>query len=543
MAITVVSEPGYLSLSKDPIEFHLQTNKWVTTQPTTSIYSMVFSTKLTTAGEKLTFDWNGNTVTFVVEATTDPDGYNLPTALGSTTLEEYVEALVDNWFGGNYLLLRDFEITKSGTDTIIFAGRDSSIDMNAPVTDINASYATLTGVSSGVEAVYNPNFTFIMHVEVEEVYGSDEWTRLDPIHAYPILYYDTIALNWKGRAKIDVSTLIDGMLQTREETLDIDETDEVIADQTNLQWRVIYTEQYTIDSSLFTDLHEDVFQGPTYVSDTKRVIKGGMKYLDIPLFPDLITDFYGTATKPANTWVPNGAFVTQEQLHFLTYLITHVQTGVATFDLKATVYYTDSTDDTDVILSTTDPLENETWRFPVGFLANGLEAWQPAKIPYKYEIWLQYSDLGDPWVGERKTFWLEVESRQDRYFIYENSFGAHEILRTSGEFSATPEVSKTTGKRVVEAGYAADNANFAQKSNGYSDVFEVSTGFKTKEEFIQLREFINSDIHYEIIDGKKVPIVVSTTKMKLEYELTGSYDRIESFKYRHAFINKAYSNA
>lgn len=539
MSVSIVSQPGLISLSKNPCEFHLRTDSWVNQQPVTGVYELSFTTKLTTLGSTLTLSWNGNTVVFFVQSPgVTPTGYNLPQDITATSLGQYVAALADTWFDAQYLLQKDFIIEYDGAGPLIrFTARE-------PGTELELSYSTtIPGGEATMATATLPgpwgfldDYAIIMDIEVEETYGSGNYTRIGTLEGTPILYDD--AGTWKGDVKVDVAELLDGFLQDRTDPPTPSSTTAFAADNTNLQWRAVWAERYSVGGEVVVTKRAQ--------STDKRVLKGGLKYVDVPALADLETDYYGAALAPFNTWQPSGKEVTAQQEHWLYFTTNYALAGAEAFRTVFTVYYTDGTSADTGLDDVTTQQQWETYAYNVGFEARGLDALQPTKTPYKYTVQIIEFLFGTAVSYETvtHTFWLVDETRQDRFFLYENSIGGGwETLLCNGDMEAVASVAKTEAANVVQAGYSATDAVVKQKSQGYADAFTVFTGYKTKAEAVHLREFINSENYYEIVNGVLIPIVVDGGSFQLEYDKTGEYAYGLSFKYRHAFINKGYSNA
>lgn len=530
MSLAVIAQPGYISLSKNPVEFHLRSSAYVNQQPVAGVWELAFTTKLTTIGAWHLFEFDGHTVQMYVESTTTPSGYNLPQDITSTTLNQYVEALADTWLPAQYLLEKYFTIEYVSGPLIRLTAKDASTVLTVSTTTPGAQAAWSTATTP-IQLSTLDDYTVIMDIEVEETYGSGEFTRIGTLHASPVLYNDGGTL--KGDFKLDVAELLDGVLQNRTDAPSITASVPTIASNTNLQWRAIYSERYSVAGT--------VYHVRRVATDTKRVLKGGLNYLDVPALPDLENDFYGVTDKPFNTWQPNGKEVTAEEPHFLYFLTDHALTGANRFHLRAEVFYTDGSTDTATLMSTDVQERMETFYYRVSFNDEGLDTLQPLRTPYKYTVYIDET-LGAI-TTQVFTFYLVDRTRQDRFFLYENSAQGWDTLRTNGDMEAVASVSKTEALDALQAGYAATDAVVKQKSQGYADGFNVFTGYKTKAEAIHLREFINSENYFEVVDGVLIPIVVDAGSFQLEYDRTGEYAYGLKFRYRHAFINKGYSKA
>lgn len=514
------------------MEYHLRSSAWVNGQPQAGVYEMTFTTKLTTLAATLTLSWNGNTVVFYVESTTTPSGYNLPQDIASTTLAQYVEFLAEVWFPAQYLLEKDFIIENIVGNKVRFTAKQPGTELQLTYsTTIPSGQATMATTTAPIAWGFLDDYQVIMDVELEETYGSGEFTRIGTLSATPVLYDD--AGTWKGDVKFDIQELLDGALQTRHDPPTLTASVPTIADNTNLRYRVIYAERFNVVGTT-------VFVRRVQSGDS-IVLKGGLQYLDVPAVPDLEHDFYTLTDKPFNTWQPIVKEVTAAEPHFLYFFTDHQLTGSNRFHLRAEVYYTDGTTDTATLMSTDVQSIHETYYYRVSFNDEGLDALQPTKTPYKYTIYID--ETGAAITTQVVTFWLVDETRNDRFFLFENSAQGWDTLRCNGNRSAINNVVKVEAANMLQAGYAATDATVVQKTESTADTFEIFTGFKPKAEIMHLRDFLRSEKVFEVVDGALVPVVVNGGSFELETEETGNYGYGLKFRYRHAFVNKGYSNA
>jgi hypothetical protein len=120
----------------------------------------------------------------------------------------------------------------------------------------------------------------------------------------------------------------------------------------------------------------------------------------------------------------------------------------------------------------------ETYYYRVSFNDEGLDTLQPTKTPYKYTVYIDETLAAI--TTEVCTFWLVDITRQDRFFLYENSLQGWETLRCNGDMEASATVAKTEAANTVQAGYAATDAVVKQKSQGYADRLPYSQDTKPR---------------------------------------------------------------
>ena len=150
MSLSVIAEPGYLSLSKNPVEFHLRSSAYVLQQPVAGVYELAFTTKLTTVGRQHIFEFDGNTIAMTVQVTTTPSGYNLPNDIAATTTAQYVQALAETWFPAQYLLEKYFTIEYVSGPLIRFTAKDPATVLTV-TTDTPAGEAVWTTATAPVQ--------------------------------------------------------------------------------------------------------------------------------------------------------------------------------------------------------------------------------------------------------------------------------------------------------------------------------------------------------------------------------------------------------
>jgi hypothetical protein len=126
-----------------------------------------------------------------------------------------------------------------------------------------------------------------------------------------------------------------------------------------------------------------------------------------------------------------------------------------------------------------------------------------------------------------------------RQFLFLNSLGGYDTLRITGDVEDSIELERSTISKVLGADFTELDHQVGQGSVSEIKTYKANTGWLTREQVAWIRDFFLSKQVYQIVVGKLVPVVVSTTKA------TQRKDREDlfaiDFEYRRAFNSEFYS--
>lgn len=264
---------------------------------------------------------------------------------------------------------------------------------------------------------------------------------------------------------------------------------------------------------------------------TRYALLGGLNYLAYPghnFFTDRANKFL--------TFAPDQKLVSplqQEYLYFLkdpaqwpeVYLHARVTRNNGGTLSRAAQLFTPITNPSVVIV-------------PAGFYQLGLQSLWAEKEIVSYELWLSpTASSTDPNSTEKRTYLLDHSYRRDaRYFLYLNSIGGFEVLRTTGEVKEEYSVAKEQGVRMQPYDYSGiEHQQFVHATEGQTS-YKVNTGMAPSLAWYRhLKEFFASKQVYEITGSAFVPVVVQPGKFKLQE--SGNYELATDFTYQHAFTS------
>jgi hypothetical protein len=246
-----------------------------------------------------------------------------------------------------------------------------------------------------------------------------------------------------------------------------------------------------------------VDQASTLV-DTFKVINGGLpKQILDNFFADILP-----VTKQFLTWAPLRKRVTQTQpelLHFYVYTDTMTE-----LNLIVKLYFTDGTDSTHTIDTETGIEEEQVWRLPAGFTQLGLSTLAAGKTVKKYELWL--TNQSDAIISEVRTYAMEyVEATENRFWLFTNSLGMFEILRTEGKTTESHELTRETSSNYLPNGYALDMGEIQSRVLGSMETLDVSTGYlDSKTEALWAKEILLSERVFLLTLDSRIPYRITT---------------------------------
>jgi hypothetical protein len=245
--------------------------------------------------------------------------------------------------------------------------------------------------------------------------------------------------------------------------------------------------------------------------DTFKIINGGIpKQISSDFFSEILP-----ATKQFLTWHPLRKRVTQDQpelLHFLVYLDT-----ITELNLLVKLYFTDGTDSTHTIDTVADVAEEQIYRLPAGYTQLGLSVLAGEKKIKKYELWL--TDQADAVISEIRTFAVEYQRvPETRFWLFTNSLGMFEIMRTEGKSSESHGIERESSSNYLPNGYSRVLGEMRTRVLGSSETMDLSSGYlDSKEQALWAKEILLSDKVYLLTVDQRIPYLI-TTKSYSPYE-------------------------
>lgn len=268
-------------------------------------------------------------------------------------------------------------------------------------------------------------------------------------------------------------------------------------------------------------------------SSTYLVILGGVskfKYPTINFFYNYLPN-----NKKFMTWAPNNKDVDANQEDYLQFWV--YQLSFTSVKLMLKVYYDDATDQTATI-KTQAVTYGDLLQLPAGPLNLGAAGIDPTKNMSKYDVWL--TDQDDNVISEVRTYKLTpFKHPRTRYYLFLNSLGAYEVLRTYGFREEKSTINRVVSEKLLPIGYEPLDGQFDSGEASKQNSYKVSSGYLSKEWLKYMQDIGLSRKVYDITDGDRVPIINMTKNVIVEQNKDNK--RFVRFEFMKAYADQSYT--
>jgi hypothetical protein len=520
MSISVIKAPEQVAFAKNPVQFILQTNNYITTPATAAQIKLLWSSAPSN-GDAFTLAWGNNSVTFTF-VTGTPDNTGTQIQIPSFASPGFQDAIIAG-LKTNYLLQKDFIFASASASGPKYGCAITAINKGTPynvtVTESLSNLTTLIDTLAEDE-VKQSNFAIIFEVFINNI--------------LVISFAQVPDIN--SKVTFDISEILQPYFSD-----DYPNTLGFSADITSdtgsnlINYVVRYAESYGDTPQIYTVSE--------YTATTLSVINGGFSKEDLLYAQAGI--FFSTILPLNNqflTWEPLVKRISPDQPDQLSWLsysssATHIQ-------IKCKIYYNDgSTFNTGIIQSHSNTT-GALYYIQTGLNDLGLNAIDPTKTILKYDVWLSGTNvfgITTFWTSQTRTYVVDYKERPyERIFLYRNSFGCYQSLRTIGEVQSKYKLTDSVSQRILPSDYIFSDFENKRQSVNADDVFTVATGyFPSKDWKIAFRDFLRSDSVFEFRDGNIIPIVILTLDDSFK-----DNDSLYSskFDYKYSYSAEAFSN-
>jgi len=266
----------------------------------------------------------------------------------------------------------------------------------------------------------------------------------------------------------------------------------------------------------------------------------------------LLAGFPEQEGQAMEAWISSGKFLTRQprekivtkcQPEYLSFVVPDVSlTGIK---INVEVTFEDGST-LDVSDGTTYAIDQfEVMQIKTGYEALGLGVGSPVQC---WEVWITVSGGSDDGlvITERMKYCLDCTdcSVLDRYYVFENSLGGYDTLRTVGELKATIEVEGRMARKIPHPLAAAGTRTVIDYGTRHRHQFEQYVGYLEKEVAYWLQDLLTSDDFYRIGDwnpnttgtGLFIPLVRSGNNTLIYKD--NDFFPAKSFKYKEALIQR-----
>lgn len=219
-----------------------------------------------------------------------------------------------------------------------------------------------------------------------------------------------------------------------------------------------------------------------------------------------------------------------ERLYFL--VDTVLQYG--RMNVRVKLNYTDNTSTTitrESILSGVG--QYDIFEIITSFSTLGLYLHDTSKVIESYEVWLADGDNNA--ISETFTYVMDhIRKSDSRYFIFANTHKMPEGIRFAGKGKSTGSYQFQQSSRNLDKGHSVDQPSMVKSNTAETITKETSSGWLTLDEMNWYREFLLSTEVYEIVNGKTVPVLITTSQAEVNKDDSNLRSLTIQYKYAHA---------
>lgn len=506
MSITVTKSPDTVSPIGNEIALELQTDDLFSTAGSKATLTFTFTGIDTTAGHAFVISYGDVALTFTLAASPDETGNQIRAALPAEPVDYWLLDFAAEMMQ-NYYLKRDFDcVTDTDADTIVFTAKEKGLDYSVAVDSENLDNVAIAALA-GVDPVQRENFEIVCI------------TDLNDGGTIRKLSEDRIRPDADGKAIFYLQDLF-----LPELTAVFTWPEEM---QIYYAERPEHAKHYLYQ---YCELYSDVFRRLSEPAGLVAIL-GAFDYKMVAGLNDTSYTMLNfiTTYKSFLTWQPAIKVINNtqsEKLYFLVY------NDVSALKLCSKYYHTDGTSSPpEWFIQVNNVSQYQVYEFMVG--PNVIDLTLAKKEVEKYEIWLEDGDGNVQ--SQVRTFILDTKSyRNERIFLFRNSFGAFDTFRATGRKRQLCEYERMIRDRNDQEFSLQEQYQVLERS-----VFSCNSGWLTFAQRNWLRELLLSKEVYEIIGNYKFPILI--TDDKRDFRDDDDYLYSLEINYRYAFKDPAYT--
>jgi hypothetical protein len=428
----------------------------------------------------------GKTIRFTCKAAPDNSGIQFHDNTLGATLNQWVALLAAD-LQKNYLIARYYDVVAVGAAITITAketGSDYSQEFTAGAgIDCSPTETNKTGVDEVLRAFYG--IVVLLYCDSKFV------TEL------------ILNVDGDGLAEVDVAELLKSYLTQDFQWPESDVEFIYARAAAVLSWNFVYGERWG-DAE-----YKSMIQSSTY-----HVMYGGVSWMQQAKYNSDVSSLWEkiVANMYFLSWAPLTRYIGPAEPVKL-YFINH--SAATTLKLKAKLY-TATTNSTITVDTVTGVAAKAMFEMILS----------PAKVDYtglsdetlvKIEAWID--NQSDVRVSEIRTLFIDyAQYEHTRYFIFRNSLGAFEVVRSTGLMAKSNEYSREVAQVSVDSDYTSKDREELSVSNIEQQKFIISLGWLSRyanaDEYRNwLRDFSLSKEVYQAIGNTLKPIRIVSTNL------------------------------
>lgn len=465
MGLTVTKEPSEVFLSGNEAKFEVQVTGWDITDVYSALWiGLGMPTQMSQASYNLpafTLAWNGITENIFLAINPGNSGTQIPRSNEYATLTAYLEAVIVK-LKLNPRLVADFAITRANTawggyaDYIILTALRRGSQFNITFTKSNLNNCAGNAISFDPAAANPGRASMTVLKSASSFLVSKNFIGSSLLSSFDIAPYcrDKKTGHFSFPEITSVYKIHDILTPVQ---ASLGHIDDITGIDTKL---VLSSYKYALDGK-FSELKQ---------SFLNNAGQNFLQYLDAGGTRKFLT--FSPRPKTTDIYAP-------EKLYFLV-----PETG--TYKILIKKYYKGTT--REVYSETISFTKNQVIEIQASY--KSITTYDPYII-YNYDICV--TDANGYPVSETFQFIVDRDYKAfARYFLFKNSFGVYECIRTTGKISKTTGISKTFADVSDPASMTSLARRMVQLSVNQDVEYEIVTGYKHNDHNEWVTEFFSS---------------------------------------------------
>jgi hypothetical protein len=511
--LALTKTPPLVALIGNPIRFTVHSDNQVESGAMQSQITLTFQ-DIGVEDDSIHLAWGSVALAFTCKPNPDNSGTQIPDATVVADLNDWVQ-LVAEYLLRNYYVNRDWSVTANG-QSILMVGKPSNIGLPDGSFTWNDDFSEPSIlVQQGTAQSSRTFYKIGLQLQIKK--GS----------AWDLIGEDILPVNSSGDAAFDIHTLFADHIYPEflwPEITSLNFMD--LRPHSSIEYRIQYYEQYG----------SPITSGNITQSQSYFALSGGVSKYQEAIYNRQGSSFWAKLTYNMYflTWQPKDKKVSINQMEKLFFLC---QTEMTRLSYRMDFYYLDGTSDLSVAFSAIDlPPDKGVVELTVSPNIIKESSSKPTQIDY-YKVWIEYQSIR---ISEIRTYHIDYAYAENpRYFLFLNSLGGYDTLRTTGDQEDTLEYDRISISKILPADFTEMNHESATGSINESMVYKANTGWRTREEISWLRDFFLSRQVFLLNVNKLVPVVVTTTQARHRMDKEDLY--FLEFEYRRSYTSEFYS--
>jgi hypothetical protein len=481
MTLSLIKSPAAVSLVGNDILFKINTDNQYSAEGSKAVLLLDWSAG-DSAGNGFTIAWGDFEIEFTAAVTPDESGLQYPSYV-SGTLAAYKQSLI-NYLKANYVLSADFIIEYvTATSLIRFTAREIGTGYSLTPT-VGTSHLTVSSNTAGTDPVVRDFYQILLRV----------WDSGPNLINPVLLGEDKLTPDEDGNVRFKIQEYLKPEI-TPDFTYPESNASLVNVMDMVKEFFIEYAETYDGDvKRLYTTIDDKVYAIGGKISIQKEAV---LNELEMTFYDELI------ATKMFLSWHPKTKTIGKWQPEKLYFLMLEETTSIWVF---AEILYTDGTSAQKTLYS------GSVDQYSMLEICCGHDIMnlQYGKAVESYQV---YVNKHGSTISEIKEFIIDQDYKEyENVFIFLNSLGVYETLRTTGVLEKENEFEHT----LIEKGVTSGDLSYYEESSLESfmeETFKANSGWVTKDVLDWTNDFMMSRDRYIIEDYQLFKIIVTSKKV------------------------------